>query len=639
MNAKRIWSMLVVWALCVVLSQAGAQKTMSVLNTWLQHDVTVDDLKGMMVHGTLKVDGYKDSQMKLIAYIYHAPGKMMPDQNGKYCSANGKVAASMEFTPESDSELYGSMAIFFPYDEMHLNEGTHTYYCRLHLIAPDYTRAYGDYMQFEGTVEPQKKTEFRELQVLKTSLEHGVYQEGIQGMKVCTELKMLGCKNRELEISAKFFDSDKQPLKSGSTMVDMEVRKVFIPHSDEIYLIKQDFFVPYLGLPLKAETNTYYCRVSLTDSESIYTVGDYVSFEGTAPVKKRVEVPNVWIEHGVTHNGKQGLRVHSRIEIDGYTGQEVKYILGLYDANKNAYKNPLGNQVLTATYERSVWDDFSYFVSYDDLGLKEGKHSYYMLVNALMNDGQRGVSEFVLFEGTVSSPSQPQHNHNHNHGHNHNHNAPNHSGGKLQQAPAYHGKREGRYYYISETYQQGSFNFYFLSGEYVADAPGLHNVYGALTRYIMTNETADYYIFKQAKVLFNGGFEFLDYAPQMKISKGWNYILIEKASPLDRSDLVYVKEISKEDYDEISRNKQAYLNRIGVSNGGNNNGGSSVDMSPSGSHVDKACQYCGGGGGCSSCNGTGLKYNPWGGGYDTCPSCNGSGRCFNCRGTGKQSTW
>ncbi|MBQ5724085.1 MAG: hypothetical protein IIV64_07810, partial [Muribaculaceae bacterium] len=412
MNAKRIWSMLVVWALCVVLSQAGAQKSMSVLNTWLQHDVTVDGLKGMMVHGTLKVDGYKDSQMKLTAYIYHAPGKMMPDQNGKYCSANGKVAASMEFTPESDSELYGSMAIFFPYDEMHLNEGTHTYYCRLHLIDPESQRTQGEYMPFERTAAPRKKNEVKSLQVLKTSLEHGVYEQGVQGMKVRADLKVTGYGNRELEISAKFFDSDKQPLKSGGGMVDMEVRKVLKPRSEDAYFTTEDIFVPYSALLLNAGTNTYYCRVSLTDSESIYTVGDYVSFEGTGPVKKRVEVPNVWIEHGVTHNGKQGLKVHSRIEVDGYTGQDVKYILGLYDANKNAYKNPLGNQVLTATYERSVWDDFSYFVSYDDLGLKEGKHSYYMLVNALMNDGQRGVSEFVSFEGTVSSPSQPQHNHN-----------------------------------------------------------------------------------------------------------------------------------------------------------------------------------------------------------------------------------
>ena len=638
MNAKRIWSMLVVWALCVVLSQAGAQKSMSVLNTWLQHDVTVDGLKGMMVHGTLKVDGYKDSQMKLTAYIYHAPGKMMPDQNGKYCSANGKVAASMEFTPESDSELYGSMAIFFPYDEMHLNEGTHTYYCRLHLIDPESQRTQGEYMPFERTAAPRKKNEVKSLQVLKTSLEHGVYEQGVQGMKVRADLKVTGYGNRELEISAKFFDSDKQPLKSGGGMVDMEVRKVLKPRSEDAYFTTEDIFVPYSALLLNAGTNTYYCRVSLTDSESIYTVGDYVSFEGTGPVKKRVEVPNVWIEHGVTHNGKQGLKVHSRIEVDGYTGQDVKYILGLYDANKNAYKNPLGNQVLTATYERSVWDDFSYFVSYDDLGLKEGKHSYYMLVNVLMNDGQRGVSEFVSFEGTVSSPSQPQHNHNHNHGHNHNHNAPNHSGGKLQQAPAYHGKREGSFYYVSESLQHGHFRFYFHNGDYMAQAPGMLNLYGSFVRYVCVGESGGYYIFKQAKVYLNGGVEYLDYAPKMRVSKAWNEIICEGIA-LDKSDIVYVKEVSEEEYREISRQKEAYLNSIGINGGNSGNGGTSIDMSPSGSHVDKACQYCGGGGGCSSCNGTGLKYNPWGGGYDTCPSCNGSGRCFNCRGTGKQSTW
>ena len=457
-------------------------------------------------------------------------------------------------------------------------------------------------------------------------------------MKVRADLKVTGYGNRELEISAKFFDSDKQPLKSGGEMVDMEVRKVLKPRSEDAYFTTEDIFVPYSALLLNAGTNTYYCRVSLTDSESIYTVGDYVSFEGTGPVKKRVEVPNVWIEHGVTHNGKQGLKVHSRIEVDGYTGQDVKYILGLYDANKNAYKNPLGNQVLTATYERSVWDDFSYFVSYDDLGLKEGKHSYYMLVNALMNDGQRGVSEFVSFEGTVSSPSQPQHNHNHNHSHNHHHNAPNHSGGKLQQAPAYHGKREGSFYYVSESLQHGHFRFYFHNGDYMAQAPGMLNLYGSFVRYVCVGESGGYYIFKQAKVNLNGGVEYLDYAPKMRVSKAWNEIICEGIA-LDKSDIVYVKEVSEEEYREISRQKEAYLNSIGINGGNSGNGGTSIDMSPSGSHVDKACQYCGGGGGCSSCNGTGLKYNPWGGGYDTCPSCNGSGRCFNCRGTGKQSTW
>jgi len=59
-------------------------------------------------------------------------------------------------------------------------------------------------------------------------------------------------------------------------------------------------------------------------------------------------------------------------------------------------------------------------------------------------------------------------------------------------------------------------------------------------------------------------------------------------------------------------------------------GGSSSSSSSS------LCKYCGGGGGCSSCKGTGIKYNSYSMSNDKCPSCNGSGRCFNCRGSGRQ---
>lgn len=65
--------------------------------------------------------------------------------------------------------------------------------------------------------------------------------------------------------------------------------------------------------------------------------------------------------------------------------------------------------------------------------------------------------------------------------------------------------------------------------------------------------------------------------------------------------------------------------------GGYNSSGSSGSSSSS-----SLCKYCGGGGGCSSCKGTGHKYNSYSMSEDKCPSCNGSGRCFNCRGTGRQ---
>jgi hypothetical protein len=77
--------------------------------------------------------------------------------------------------------------------------------------------------------------------------------------------------------------------------------------------------------------------------------------------------------------------------------------------------------------------------------------------------------------------------------------------------------------------------------------------------------------------------------------------------------------------------------------GGVNSGNSSYDSKESNASSNSSssslrrsvCSYCGGGGGCRSCNGRGCKYNSYSHHEDTCPSCNGSGRCFNCRGTGR----
>ena len=622
MKIKRLWTMIVVCLLCFAFGQAYAYRTMILENTWLEHGVTQNGVQGIKVHCQVYLADYKDQEVKVVAYFYKAKGEMLPDLNGKYRTANGKVATSKKLKPKSDEGVSSDVELFIPIDELHLKSGTHTYYCRVHIIDPDSQRVKSDYMKFEAVGAEQKVVE-----VVNTWIEHGVTQNGTNGIKVHSELKVHGYKGQDVEYVIGLYDENKNPHKNPIGITKL------IPSYDHSEWKDASIFIPLGDLALKEGKHTYYCIANVVAGDGTRGIGEFVSFDGTGPVKKVVEVVNTWIEHGVTQNGTNGIKVHSELKVHGYKGQDVEYVIGLYDENKNPHKNPIGITKLIPSYDHSEWKDASIFIPLRDLALKEGKHTYYCIANVVAGDGTRGIGEFVSFDGTGAAQNQPQHNHNHNKNHADN------NKGKLQQAPVYHGKREGRYYYISETYQQGSFNFYFLSGEYVADAPGLHNVYGALTRYIMTNETADYYIFKQAKVLFNGGFEFLDYAPQMKISKGWNYILIEKASPLDRSDLVYVKEISKEDYDEISRNKQAYLNRIGVSNGGNNNGGSSVDMSPNNSHIDKNCQYCGGGGGCSSCNGTGLKYNPYGGYYEECPSCRGSKRCFNCRGTGKQATY
>ena len=115
----------------------------------------------------------------------------------------------------------------------------------------------------------------------------------------------------------------------------------------------------------------------------------------------------------------------------------------------------------------------------------------------------------------------------------------------------------------------------------------------------------------------------------MHIALNWSYIKV--------NGVVYDIPISKQEYDQIMPKGNVYINNGG---GYNNSGSSNYNSNDSGrSYIDGPCKYCGGGGGCSSCNGRGYKYNPYSGHDDTCPSCNGSGRCFNCRGTGKQATY
>lgn len=112
------------------------------------------------------------------------------------------------------------------------------------------------------------------------------------------------------------------------------------------------------------------------------------------------------------------------------------------------------------------------------------------------------------------------------------------------------------------------------------------------------------------------------------IAKDWTYIKVD--------NILFNIPISKAKYNELV--PKSNVSGGGYNRGGNGyNSGSSYQTGPS--HIDKPCGYCGGGGGCRSCNGTGYKYNPYSGYNDRCPSCNGSGRCFNCRGTGKQATY
>ena len=94
---------------------------------------------------------------------------------------------------------------------------------------------------------------------------------------------------------------------------------------------------------------------------------------------------------------------------------------------------------------------------------------------------------------------------------------------------------------------------------------------------------------------------------------------------------------SNKSYVYTSAGEKMYVqSNVGGYSGGSSVGSENGDTrNNSSSHSSNRCKYCGGGGGCRSCNGTGHKFNPYSGHEDDCPSCNGSGRCQICRGSGR----
>lgn len=97
--------------------------------------------------------------------------------------------------------------------------------------------------------------------------------------------------------------------------------------------------------------------------------------------------------------------------------------------------------------------------------------------------------------------------------------------------------------------------------------------------------------------------------------------------------------IDKAEYDRLSAIMSRATGGYVAAPSGNNSSSYSSGISSSSSRSKSSsiyitCKSCGGGGGCTACNGKGYKFNSYSGHNDTCPVCNGSGRCGVCRGNG-----
>ena len=132
-----------------------------------------------------------------------------------------------------------------------------------------------------------------------------------------------------------------------------------------------------------------------------------------------VTVNKIWLEHGVTQNDQDGLRVHIEVELNGYKGSDMRAIayfespkgVGHKDLN-NRYHTTDGNvsasKKFSPSYDNSTFNDLKIFIPLSELHLKEGKHTYYCVVQIYGPNGYCASSDYVSFIGTGSSTPSHQ---------------------------------------------------------------------------------------------------------------------------------------------------------------------------------------------------------------------------------------
>ena len=86
------------------------------------------DQQGLSIHVSFNVLGMKGSRGAVGAYFYLddgtcAIGRPLRDQDGRYASPDGQVAAGSEFTPEKDDARFDRFPLFLPRAQLHVDDG------------------------------------------------------------------------------------------------------------------------------------------------------------------------------------------------------------------------------------------------------------------------------------------------------------------------------------------------------------------------------------------------------------------------------------------------------------------------------------------------------------------------------------
>lgn len=125
-----------------------------------EHNLAEYGERGMRVALNFTVSGMKGKTGMAVAYFYDADtGEALPDKNGRYCTTDGKVSASSEFTPPYDTTEETNFRIFIPLKELDLNsaDGPRNLEVKVHILDSDWNvLCKSEWLYFNCRFDPNK---------------------------------------------------------------------------------------------------------------------------------------------------------------------------------------------------------------------------------------------------------------------------------------------------------------------------------------------------------------------------------------------------------------------------------------------------------------------------------------------------
>lgn len=125
-----------------------------------EHNLAEYGERGMRVALNFTVSGMKGKTGMAVAYFYDADtGEALYDRNDSYCTTDGKVSASAEFTPPHDTTEETNFRIFIPLKELDLDSagGPRNLKVKVHILDSDWNvLCKSEWLYFSCRFDPNK---------------------------------------------------------------------------------------------------------------------------------------------------------------------------------------------------------------------------------------------------------------------------------------------------------------------------------------------------------------------------------------------------------------------------------------------------------------------------------------------------